>query len=250
MRLSKRIAAGVLSAMLAMSMLAGCGGTPSNAASSGSNASSGNNTSTSTSTGNNNANNSNSSANSELENVLKTVTWANSKTNQYFKVNGATSSKCYLDGELISSTQKESAKIAANGDNLYFKMDVTFNGQIAIYKGNTLYALNSKDKTYWERSTIDNEYNDTRTLAKLFVTIPTETTVSPTIITSKERLYGQIYDRETFRINGLTYSYCYEGTELRYILFESLGYVMKVNKLTASPDSKLFEIPEGYTKTN
>ena len=171
MRLSKRIAAGVLSAILAMSMLAGCGGTPSNAASSGSNASSGNNTSASTSTGNNNnANNSNSGASSELENVLKTVTWANSKTNQYFKVNGATSNKCYLDGELTYSTQKESVKIAANGDNLYFKMDITFDGQIAIYKGNTLYALNPTDKTYREGSTIDNEYNENiRTLARVYL---------------------------------------------------------------------------------
>ena len=51
MRLSKRIAAGVLSAMLAVSMLVGCGNTANNGtASSGNNSSAGNNTSAGTST--------------------------------------------------------------------------------------------------------------------------------------------------------------------------------------------------------
>ena len=88
-------------------------------------------------------------------------------------------------------------------------------------------------------------------LAKSFILFPTEANSSPTIITSKERLYGTIYDCETFHIDGAIYKYYYEGTELRYIAIgPSPNYILRVNKLTASPDSKLFEIPEGYTKLN
>lgn len=252
MRVSRRIAAGVLSAMLAVSMLVGCGNTANNGtASSGNNSSAGNNTSAGTSTDNgNNTNSSNSSASSEPENVLKTVTWTNSKTNQYFKANGATSNKCYLDATLKTLGQEGNVRIAINGDNLFIYSSESSHEITWIYKGNKLSTLYA-DKTYYEHDVSeDSDYEKNKTMAKYFVTFPTETTVSPTITTGKERLNGVIYDRETFRIDGKIYSYCYEGTALRYILYESQGYVMKVNKLTATPDSKLFEIPENYTKAD
>lgn len=250
MRASKRIATGILSAILAMSMLAGCSGTAnSGAASSGNNSSSGNNTSANTGADSgNNTNNSNSNATSEPENVLKTVTWANSKTNQYFKANGATSNKCYLDATLKTLGHDGTVKIAIDGNNLFIYSSESSPEVTWIYKGNKLSTLYA-DKTYYEHDiSDDNDYQKIKLMAKSLVTFPTETTSSPTITTGKERLYGIIYDRETFRMDGKIYSYCYEGTELRYILYESQGNVMKVNKLTSTPDSNLFEIPENYTK--
>ncbi len=249
MRLSKRIAAGVLSAMLAVSMLVGCGNTASNdTASSGNGSSSGSNTSASAGIDNGNHTNNNANTNSEPENVLKTVTWMNSKTNQYFKANGATSNKCYLDATLTMLGQEGNVKIAISGDNLFIYSSESSREITLIYKGNKLSTLYA-DKTYYEHDVSDDsDYEKNRIMAKYFVTFPTETTASPTITIGKERLNGIIYDRETFRMDGKIYSYCYEGTELRYILYESQGYVMKVNKLTATPDSKLFEIPENYVK--
>lgn len=253
MRLSKRIAAGVLSAMLAVSMLAGCGNTANkDTASSGNNSSSGNNTSAGTSTGNSNTNNSSSSASSEPENVLKTVTWTNSKTNQYFKANGATSNKCYFDATVKYLGEETPVKIAVEGKNLYIYFgEAGFENRAYLFKNDAIFVLDSKSKTYDEYNTKhDGGYGVYKESVKLYITFPTETNSSSTIITSKERLYGTIYDCEMFRMDDAFYRYCYEGTELRYILMGSQGYVIKINKLTASPDSKLFEIPEGYTKAN
>lgn len=261
MRLSKRIAAGVLSAMLAVSMLAGRGGTAnSGAASSGNNSSSGNNTSAGTSTGNSNTNNSSSSASSEPENVLKTVTWTNSKTNQYFKANGAKSNKYYLDAKYIwgQSDKDWLLKIAVYGNNLYGDMSLPYNSNWnCVFRGETAYIFNNKTKTYKEGT--NTEENDIYRELKGIIEsgaaiIPTEDKVSPEIIVSKERLYGTVYDCETIRMDNTTYRYCYEGVNLRYVSIESPrdggSYIVQINKLTATPDSKLFEIPEGYTKAN
>lgn len=132
MRLSKKIAAVALAAVMAVSMLTACGGTDA-PSSSGSSSAGSNSSSNSSSNSNSNSNsNSDGSSNSGTEDKEETVAYKNSRTAKFFQKLGTTytlGSK--LDITINGESGTADMLVVTNGSRAYQKATTQSNGSTA-----------------------------------------------------------------------------------------------------------------------
>ena len=274
MRLSKRIAACVLTAAMALTMMAGCASTQAPAPNPGNG---GNNSSSSTTNnGNNNNNNGNSNSNGSNSNNgnsemnggsdvtkpdVSVSAWQKSRTYQYVKL---------LNGEEVSIdadwTFKEPNQTVVmqyiyekyGEGNVYMNAISGNEWRKALLQNGAYYYTDqsgSLDNGKWLyiKSEVDDfeqqEYADAVALPKELLTQVLSPTKPNSIQSGTKQMGASVYDTESFErlIDGDKYQVdCYFiGTTLKYIICDSSTerVTIRINKLTNRANSSYFRIP-------
>lgn len=263
MRLSKRLAVGVLAAVMALSMLTACGGgnANENPSSSGSNAPS--NSSSSASSGSNSSSSSSpASSDSNSQNQVTAV----SRTDKYFKRLGVDPDKSYY-------YELETLNGASGGSLTTQTSDGVRVGRIWKLKG-----IDSADLRIYDRRTKEEwcvynnypwgsgedkervEWEMKGTYFKGWPLIEIGTPVKATT----HKVNGVEYYAEEVMLTNVknqpTYYYCFdlndtEGMNLRYIVEPEdygknsdkvLDVIYKFNAISGKANMNMLRVPEGY----
>ncbi len=263
MRLSRRLAIGMLAAVMALSMTA-CGGgnANENSSSSGSNAPS--NSSSSASSGSNSSSSSSSSASSD-SNSQNQVT-AVSRTDKYFKRLGVDPEKSYYyeletlngaDGGAVTTQTSDGVRVGRiwklkgiNSADLRI-YDRRTKEEWSVYNNYPWGSGEDKERVVWEMN---------GTYFKGWPLIEIGTPVKATT----HKVNGVEYYAEEITLinvkNQPTYYYCFdlddtEGMNLRYIVEPEdygknsdkvLDVIYKFNAISGKANMNMLRVPEGY----
>lgn len=265
MRLNKRIAAGILAAAMSMTLLAGCGGGAASSSPATGNQPGNGSASSSTSTGNTGTNGNTSSsgtnsASSETSKDTVAVLWQKSKTYQYAKM--LKGSKISMDTvwNLISEDDSEEVEYVYEQEGATSYVEV---GQPGGEKAKVLVANNwayvfmdEGDQKICAKTDVDDFKQ--QELAESMGTLKTMleeilNVEKPVSFTSGVKKVGNgTYNAETFvrseagvKIEVTCY---YSGDKLEQVTFNAptVKATIRVNRLTASPNRSVFELPSGY----
>ncbi len=283
MRLSKRIAAGVLAAAMSLTMLAGCSGTPAQNPSSGNNSAS-SSTSNSGSNNNNNNGNSNSGANSGSTSTGNTGSdignpgtssgtddttnsianlWQKSKSYQYGKMLNSEQVELQSEwrwiesGEVVGTFDLGYAK---SGSKVYLGLEE--NGikiRLVVLDG-WAYGIYDNYECYIKQQVDDFEQQTMADGAAKMIEILSKFigTGKPQSFKSESRRMGStIYDAEDFtrtvtieetKVKGKVSCY-YTGNSLKWVTIQTddVNFTIRIDKLMPTPNASLFQIPANYT---
>lgn len=160
MRLSKKIAAVALAAVMAVSMLTACGGTdgPSSSGSSSAGSNSSSNSSSNSNSNSNSDDSSNGSSNSGTEDKEETVAYKNSRTAKFYQKLGTgnytmnETMKLEVDGKRIDGD----VLVSTDGKRAYVELTVRMNG----VEQTTIKLVNLTTKEGWELTRYTKPDND------------------------------------------------------------------------------------------
>lgn len=175
------------------------------------------------------------------------LTWQNSRTKQYFDAKGVTPQEFTLTADITMSGQKAGLKFAVKGKQAGYEFGVT-NGRISRVDddGNVYrYVSNAGQKEWWQypagSQSAESYAASTRACEGYFMLPDAESIGS---IAAGE--YNDYYT-ETIKLhqNGVyaTYTYCFEGSELSCILMESANGMMNNIELKPVADEAVIAIP-------
>lgn len=265
MRMMKRVAVGILTAAMALSMLTACGGGGGNASSGGNSNGSGNgsgssNSGSSSSSGSTSGGSNNGSSGSTVKDDLTKlpdeteIKYADSQTakwNRMLNTNG----KWYTKTEQISQGKKVIREQAYNGKTRYYKTTYedgrTFE---SLYDGTTTYTLypNVKIATTYVRTGSDSgtTTGETYTLTSVKKTTRVEENVP---------YYAEVmtYTSKTSQ-KTITQAYCYDSTGKQVYTVYNVGTkdeyaVHLLSYSSAIPNTAILSIPDDwgiYTMTS
>ena len=281
MRLSKRITACALAAVMSVSLMVGCAGSGTKPNPGSSSSSTSTSTSTKPDSGSNsnsgassssNANsncNSNYTSNSSSSDATAEPTWAKSKSYKYGLI---------LNGEKLELKTEwkteEFGRLSAGSTHAHF----TRNGNKSYYMGTssgvpcelvvfdkTGYILNPYAKTCIEipMATLENMTDD-EALPYVFIsnhlkniigtTKPASFKTGTGTITGPTVYNTEVFDR-TISVGGIkmvgkTTCY-YEGDALKWVEFVAGSHraLVRVDLITATPNETLLKLPDGYSVT-
>lgn len=217
MKLQKRFAAVILCAVMALAALTACSGGP---------------------------------APTKLE-------WANSRTKQYFDTKGVTPQEFTLTADITVSGQKAGLKFAVKGKWAGYEFDVTNGQKWRVDDDGNVYrdVSNSSYNEWWQypagSPTADSYAASIRACYGYF-TLPTDQNVG-SISAGKYKKDDKTYDTETLKVHQenvyATYTYCYDGNELSFILVEPIVGMENI-ELKPTADEAVLEIPSEYRVIN
>lgn len=217
MKLQKRFAAVILCAVMALAALTACSGGP---------------------------------APTKLE-------WANSRTKQYFDAKGVTPQEFTLTADITVSGQKAGLKFAVKDKWAGYEFDIT-NGQKwrVDDDGNVYREVSSSSYHEWWQypagSQSAEEYAHSIRACWGYFTLPTDQNVG-SISAGKYQKDDKTYDTETLKVHQenvyATYTYCYDGNELSFILVEPIVGMENID-LKPTADEAVLEIPSDYRVIN
>ena len=176
--------------------------------------------------------------------------WANSRTKQYFDAKGVTPQEFTLTADITVSGQKAGLKFAVKGKQAGYEFGVT-NGRISRVDddGNVYQDVsNAGQKEWWKypagSPTADSYAASIRACYGYF-TLPTDQNVG-SISAGKYKKDDKTYDTETLKVHQenvyATYTYCYDGNELSFILVEPIVGMENI-ELKPTADESVLAIP-------
>lgn len=178
------------------------------------------------------------------------LTWQNSRTKQYFDAKGVTPQEFTLTADITMSGQKAGLKFAVKGKQAGYEFGVT-NGRISrVDDDGNVYrdVSNAGQKEWWQYpagSQSAESYAPFIRACEGYFMLPDAESIGS--IAAGE--YNDYYT-ETIKLqrNGVyaTYTYCFEGSELSCILMESVGGMMNNIELKPTADEAVIAIPSDY----
>ena len=178
------------------------------------------------------------------------LTWQNSRTKQYFDAKGITAQEYTLTADMMASGQKVELKYAIKGKRAGYetaadsKLRVDGDGNVYLigYKGS------NKELEWWKypagSPTADSYAASIRACYGYF-TLPTDQNVG-SISAGKYKKDDKTYDTETLKVYQenvyATYTYCYDGNELSFILVEPIVGMENI-ELKPTADEAVIAIP-------
>lgn len=182
------------------------------------------------------------------------LTWQNSRTKQYFDAKGIKAQEYTLTADMMASGQKVELKYAIKGKRAGYetaadsKLRVDGDGNVYLigYKGS------NKELEWWQYpagSPSAESYAPSIRACSGYFMLPDAESVGS--IAAGE--YKDYYT-ETIKLhqNGVyaTYTYCFEGSELSCILMESANGMMNNIELKPTADEAVLAIPSDYRVIN
>ena len=175
------------------------------------------------------------------------LTWQNSRTKQYFDAKGIKAQEFTLTADITMSGQKAGLKFAVKGKQAGYEFGVT-NGRISRVDddGNVYrYVSNAGQKEWWQYpagSQSAESYAPFIRACEGYFMLPDAESIGS--IAAGE--YNDYYT-ETIKLqrNGVyaTYTYCFEGSELSCILLENASGMMNNIELKPVADEAVIAIP-------
>ena len=176
--------------------------------------------------------------------------WANSRTKQYFDTKGVTPQEFTLTADITVSGQKAGLKFAVKGKWAGYEFDVTNGQKWRVDDDGNVYreVSNSSYKEWWKypagSPTADSYAASIRACYGYF-TLPTDQNVG-SISAGKYKKDDKTYDTETLKVHQenvyATYTYCYDGNELSFILVEPIVGMENI-ELKPTADEAVIAIP-------
>lgn len=183
--------------------------------------------------------------------------WANSRTKQYFDAKSVTAKEFTLTADITMSGQKAGLKFAVKGKQAGYEFGVT-NGRISrVDDDGNVYrdVSNAGQKEWWQypagSQSAESYAHSIRTCWGYF-TLPTDQNVG-SISAGKYKKDDKTYDTETIKVHQenvyATYTYCYDGNELSFILVEPIVGMENID-LKPTADEAVLAIPSDYRVIN
>lgn len=182
------------------------------------------------------------------------LTWQNSRTKQYFDAKGITAQEFTLTADITMSGQKAGLKFAVKGKQAGYEFGVT-NGRISrVDDDGNVYrdVSNAGQKEWWQYpagSQSAESYAPFIRACEGYFMLPDAESVDS--IAAGE--YKDYYT-ETIKLHQnsvyATYTYCFEGSELSCILLENASGMMNNIELKPVADEAVLEIPSDYRVIN
>lgn len=182
------------------------------------------------------------------------LTWQNSRTKQYFDAKGITAQEFTLTADITMSGQKAGLKFAVKGKQAGYEFGVT-NGRISrVDDDGNVYrdVSNAGQKEWWQYpagSQSAESYAPFIRACEGYFMLPDAESVDS--IAAGE--YRDYYT-ETIKLhqNGVyaTYTYCFEGSELSCILLENASGMKNNIELKPVADEAVLAIPSDYRVIN
>lgn len=173
------------------------------------------------------------------------LTWQNSRTKQYFDAKGIKAQEYTLTADMMASGQKVELKYAIKGKRAGYETAVDH--KLRVDGDGNVYLIGSRggNKEWWKypagSPTADSYALSIRACSGYFVLPDAESVGSIAAGEYKD------YYTETIKLhqNGVyaTYTYCFEGSELSCILMESAGGMMNNIDLKPTADEAVIAIP-------
>lgn len=183
--------------------------------------------------------------------------WANSRTKQYFDTKGVTPQEFTLTADITMSGQKAGLKFAVKGKQAGYEFGVT-NGRISrVDDDGNVYrdVSNAGQKEWWQYpagSQSAESYAHSIRACWGYFTLPTDQNVG-SISAGKYKKDDKTYDTETLKVYQenvyATYTYCYDGNELSFILVEPIVGMENI-ELKPVADEAVLAIPSDYRVIN
>lgn len=178
------------------------------------------------------------------------LTWQNSRTKQYFDAKGIKAQEFTLTADMMASGQKVELKYAIKGKRAGYetaadhKLRVDADGNVYLigFRGS------NKELEWWKypagSPTADSYAASIRACYGYF-TLPTDQNVG-SISAGKYKKDDKTYDTETLKVHQenvyATYTYCYDGNELSFILVEPIVGMENI-ELKPTADEAVIAIP-------
>ena len=180
--------------------------------------------------------------------------WENSRTKKYFESKGVTAQEYSLNASITASGQTVNMKYAIKGAQAGYEQSVPGNSiQMRVDEEGNVYDQMPSYGGKWRKISASSDeaksYAASLRVCMGYFTVPDADSVG-SISAGEYQDGGETYYMETIKLhqNGIyaTYSYCYKGEELSFILMESMGGMMNNIELKPTADEKLLEIPQNY----
>lgn len=183
--------------------------------------------------------------------------WANSRTKQYFDTKGVTPQEFTLTADITMSGQKAGLKFAVKGKQAGYEFGVT-NGRISrVDDDGNVYrdVSNAGQKEWWQYPAGSQSAESYAPFIRAcwgYFTLPTDQNVG-SISAGKYKKDDKTYDTETLKVHQenvyATYTYCYDGNKLSFILVEPIVGMENID-LKPTADEAVLEIPSDYRVIN
>ena len=176
------------------------------------------------------------------------LTWQNSRTKQYFDAKGITAQEYTLTADMMASGQKVELKYAIKGKQAGY--ETAADHKLRVDGDGNVYLIGSRggNKEWWKypagSPTADSYAASIRACYGYF-TLPTDQNVG-SISAGKYKKDDKTYDTETLKVYQenvyATYTYCYDGNELSFILVEPIVGMENI-ELKPTADEAVIAIP-------
>lgn len=183
------------------------------------------------------------------------LTWQNSRTKQYFDAKGIKAQEYTLTADMMASGQKVELKYAIKGKQAGYETAVDH--KLRVDADGNVYLIGSRggNKEWWKypagSPTADSYAASIRACYGYF-TLPTDQNVG-SISAGKYKKDDKTYDTETLKVYQenvyATYTYCYDGNELSFILVEPIVGMENI-ELKPTADEAVLAIPSDYRVIN
>ena len=179
------------------------------------------------------------------------LTWQNSRTKQYFDAKGIKAQEYTLTADMMASGQKVELKYAIKGKRAGY--ETAADSKLRVDGDGNVYLIGSRggNKEWWKypagSPTADSYAASIRACYGYF-TLPTDQNVG-SISAGKYKKDDKTYDTETLKVHQeniyATYTYCYDGNELSFILVEPIVGMENI-ELKPTADEAVLAIPSDY----
>ena len=183
------------------------------------------------------------------------LTWQNSRTKKYLDTKGITAQEYTLTADMMASGQKVELKYAIRGKQAGY--ETAADHKLRVDADGNVYLIGSRggNKEWWKypagSPTADSYAASIRACYGYF-TLPTDQNVG-SISAGKYKKDDKTYDTETLKVHQenvyATYTYCYDGNELSFILVEPIVGMENI-ELKPTADEAVIAIPSDYRVIN
>lgn len=183
--------------------------------------------------------------------------WANSRTKQYFDAKGVTPQEFTLTASMSVSGVKTNLKFAVRGKQAGY--ETADDNKLRVDGDGNVYLIGSrgsnKEWEWWQYpagSQSAESYAPFIRACAGYFTLPTDQNVG-SISAGKYKKDDKTYDTETLKVHQesvyATYTYCYDGNELSFILVEPIVGMENI-ELKPTADEAVLAIPSDYRVIN
>lgn len=183
------------------------------------------------------------------------LTWQNSRTKQYFDAKGITAQEYTLTADMMASGQKAELKYAIRGKQAGY--ETAADHKLRVDADGNVYLIGSRggNKEWWQYpagSQSAEGYAHSIRACWGYFTLPTDQNVG-SISAGKYKKDDKTYDTETLKVHQenvyATYTYCYDGNKLSFILVEPIVGMENI-ELKPVADEAVLAIPSDYRVIN
>ena len=173
-----------------------------------------------------------------------TVSWLTTKTGQFYSQ--FEDGNMYMEYEIDLYGSTVSVITAISKEKIYTTSTTDALGYSAVLMDGTgMYVMNTTDRTAIKVPfSVD--------LSGITTSIVKESDINPdSIISGTQEINGTSYESETWTIHGADCVFCFEGSDLKYIIgtYEDHEATIKIVHASHQVDDSLFIIPSDYSVT-